>query len=301
MPKPKVDQLAVLTAQLSQLSCFAHIKSISLIEQGDSHQCFKVVDIHNSFFVKYFKNSNQSHHQNKLNKLAANSGLSPDLIYSDKFWQVHQFIEGTSLNLCQLPLNEKIQHGIKLMVGCHQSIDINKLTDFPILNITKIIKPLTINLTTEQKSIISKISDKLSNIMVITPQVLCHGDINFSNIILANEPWLVDFECACVAEQEFDIAMMISVNELLTGSMTTVIDFCVDYYTVISESQGKVDKEKVMRYLYFSFVINGLWYLARYRENKDKSFKYKAFKQFELFDKCHFITKNLTAEMSRSA
>jgi len=299
MPKPNVDQLAFLIEQLTHLPCFVNIERINLIEQGNSHSCFNVVDVHNSFFVKYFKIPNQIEQFNQLNQLAADKGLSPNLIYSDKFWQVHQFIEGTSLNLCQLPLNEKIQHCIKLMVRCHQTIEITKLTDIPILNIAKIIQPLTLYLTTPQQNIISKICQKLNSMIVITPSVLCHGDINFSNIILANKPWLLDFECACLADKEFDIAMMIAVNEFRPGSMTSVIDSCVDYYRSISDSAVKIEKIKVTCYLYFSLVINGLWYLEQYIHNGDELLKYRAFNQFELFDKCGFIAENLTAEMSR--
>ena len=297
MPRPTVKPLTVLIEQLTQLSCFTRIESISLIEQGNSHPCFKVVDVHNSFFVKYFNNPIDIQPYIQLNQLAADVGLSPDFIYYDKFWQVHQFIEGTSLNLCPLPLNEKIKHCIKLMARCHQAIDIKKLTNIPILDIAKIIKPLTLNLSTNQKHIISELCEKLSSELVITPAVLCHGDINFSNVILANKAWLLDLECARLADKEFDIAMMISVNELLTGSVTTVIDFCVDYYRSIADLTGCINKSKVTCYLGISFVINGLWYLEQYFHNRDELFKHKAFKQFELFDTCNFSVKNLTDEM----
>ena len=298
MPRSHTQQLTVLIQQLAELSCFAGIKSISLIEQGDSHPCFKVVDVNNGFFAKYFKDPNERQPYNKLYQLVADEGLSPDLIYGDEFWQVSQFVEGTSLSLCPLSVNEKIEQAIQLMVRCHQSIDVNKLTAIPLLDMAKIIKPLTLTLSASQKHIISKVCDMLSSRIVITPSVLCHGDINFSNIILANKPWLLDFDCAHLADREFDIAMMIAVNNLVSGSISSVIDSCVEHYQVASNANITIDKEKVTCYLYFSFIINGLWYLEQSRNNRDKSLQYQAFTQFTYFDECNFITENLMDDMA---
>ena len=289
------EQGAELIEQLTRLKCFANIDRVSTIEQGDSHHCFKVVDQKKSYFVKYFHHIEHCHQYNQLNKIAADIGLAPALIYNDKCWQVYQFIEGSSLNLCSLPLKQKIEHCLTLMVACHQKIDVTRLTQIPVLNIFEVIKPLTQHLTDDQQRLISKINGMLNNTLLINPSVLCHGDINFSNIILANKPWLVDFECACIADKEFDLAMMLSVNELLSEATPSVIDSSIDYYNERSSANSLIDKEKLMYYLAFSFVINGLWYFERDKNNS--RFKHKAFKQFNYFDSLGFITESLTDRM----
>ena len=291
------EQRAELIEQITRLKCFDNIDRVSTIEQGDSHHCFKVVDQNKCYFVKYFDHIEHSHQYNQLNKIVADIGLAPALIYNDKFWQVHQFIEGSSLNLWPLSLKEKVEHCLTLMVACHQKIDVTKLTQVPVLNFFEVIKPLTKHLTNDQQSLINKIIDMLNNTLLISPSVLCHGDINFSNIILANKPWLLDFECACIADKEFDLAMMLSVNELLSEATPSVIDSSIDYYNERSSANSIIDKEKVMRYLVFSFIINGLWYFESYNNKKDSRLKHKAFKQFNYFDSVDFITESLTDRM----
>ena len=49
--------------------------------------------------------------------------------------------------------------------------------------------------------------------------VLCHGDVQPANIIVdpAGEPWLIDFEYACLAPREWDPAKLVILEPPVRG------------------------------------------------------------------------------------
>ena len=63
-------------------------------------------------------------------------------------------------------------------------------------------------------------------------QVLCHGDANFSNAMQLKYPQLnsvavhklIDFECACIAPADFDLAMLMAVNEIERAEIALIND-----------------------------------------------------------------------------
>lgn len=116
--------------------------------------------------------------------------------------------------------------------------------------------------------------------------VICHGDINFSNIILSHQAYLLDFECACLAEKEFELGMMLAINNL-------------SFESLISECElNETQQDKVTRYYLFSLFINGLWFLVASKTERESNVKIQlwnhAQRQFSRFDAMKFIPKNLT-------
>ncbi len=286
--------------QLAKLSCFSGALTVSDINQGDSEQCFKVIDQKGIYFVKYFQQQQTSivrQQVSQLNQLTDLLNLSPKLVFSDQYWQVYPFIDGVTLNNLSLPITNKIEQAIKLMVSCHQDISKEKLTYFPELGIEEVVQPLTISLTPSQIDLISQITAKLVDSLKITPEVICHGDINFSNIIVAQQSWLIDFDCACLANPEFDIAMMYAVNELPEQSPQLTIDYCIDYYHQNAKMEVKPLKLLVMRYLAFSYLINGLWYYEQAVKQDSKLLLSKAKNQFNSFDQLKFVDQSLAEQM----
>ena len=89
--------------------------------------------------------------------------------------------------------------------------------------------------------------------------VVCHGDLNFTNILHDNDntAWLIDFECAQLAPPEFDLAMFIAVNNIATQDITHII---AEYSALMPTS--RLNKSLLHYYLLFSLLINGLWYLS---------------------------------------
>lgn len=88
--------------------------------------------------------------------------------------------------------------------------------------------------------------------------VLCHGDANFSNVLIAETGnYLVDFECASWSEREYDLAMLIAINELplaLLSSITT------EYKRL---SGVEICDAKVRCFLPYCLALNALWFMKR--------------------------------------
>ena len=174
-----------MKGELDLLPCFTDIQSITEIEQGDSHQSFKVIDQNKAYFVKRLINSQNNEQINLTTEISRHLMIVPALIFTDQFWQVFEYINGQSLALTTLSMRDKIDCCLDVMVMCHQEVSpLSKLqpnskgSNFPRLNPREIINDLSINLSSQQKLLVTKISEKLDEKLLISPIVLCHGDIN---------------------------------------------------------------------------------------------------------------------------
>ena len=161
-------------------------------------------------------------------------------------------------------------------------------------------------------------------------QVFCHGDANFSNVILPEDittkpekiaHQLIDFECACIAPAEYDLAMLIAVNEL---DISKVASIYARYqqelkYVNLQLIQQDAQQEKlsrivdnpmsiiklrdsnthllVTRYYDLCLLINGLWYFLQFQRRKVVKYKTLALKQMMLLALRHPQTNNVIDEM----
>ena len=134
------------------------------------------------------------------------------------------------------------------------------------LNPSLSIKRLLTNpvpLLAKQSHFLDKTTKSLTasiNSLILTsesPSILCHGDINFTNILIDNKQrsWLIDFECAQLAPVEFDLAMFIAVNNIATDQVSELVNH---YRKLVPTYQP--NEQLLTYYLLFSFYINGLWY-----------------------------------------
>lgn len=293
-----------MKAELDLLPCFTDIESIAKIEQGDSHQSFKVVDQNKAYFVKRLTNIQNSKQINLTIEISRHLTISPTLVFTDQFWQVYEYINGQSLALTTLSIIDKIDCCLDVMVTCHQEINplstlqpYSKKGSFPSLNPREIITELSTKLSDQQKLFITKITAKLEQQLLVSPLVLCHGDINFTNIIIEKRAWLIDFECACLADAEFDIAMMIAVNELNYAPTKIIVEQCINSYQLKHKKKVGLSGDLVINYLFFCYLINGLWYRGQCGGESDYMFENKANKQFCYFDKLSFEGESLLKEM----
>jgi thiamine kinase-like enzyme len=288
-----------ISQEIKALPCFAKGQyKITPLAGGESHECFSVISTVNSIEMDYFVKSLADHKETAIaeiasNLLAAEAGLAPTIIYHSPMWLVCQFIAGDSLahycaeNVTRLPIN-KIIIAMNLMAKTHQ---LKLPVNHPTLAIEPLMLSQTINkaITPSQMTVLNEI------IVKITPSqsksnrlVLCHGDVNDENIRLSDSfnpespldhTWLVDFECSCLAEAEYDIAMFIAIN----GLMLTDVDIAIQSYQQCADVV--IDKEKVVAYLACCYLINGLWYIeATINSNQSQIFIAKARQQFVLFD-----------------
>ena len=241
---------------LRVLPCFKQVESISTIPSGLSQHCFKIHADNNIYFAKTIEDNTEI----SVTACAGKSSLSPNIIYHDQHWLISRFIEADNLALSTLHTDEKIDYSIRLMVKCHQ-LDIKPVELSPKEIINSLLKnPYYSRLQTK---VLLAFTDLIIMPVDETKKgVCCHGDLNFGNVLidLAQRTWLVDYECACTAPIEYDLAMFIAVNGLASNKISVIIE----QYQI--QSSVIVDPLLLNSYLRFSYFINALWYFNSYHE-----------------------------------
>jgi thiamine kinase-like enzyme len=303
-----------LIKQLEQLPCFNCIHKIEPIAQGLSHQCFKVTTVDGLFFAKYFENTaaNNNSFQKELllTNLAFEHQLTAENVYHDQPWLISRFISSPTLNKALLTTNEKVDRCLTVMVQCHQlPINVNISDVVDVFTPDKLIEQLKKEclLTQKQDRYLSQqvlllikpdgMNDILTQAGENSRKVICHGDLNYANVIIGKQNWLIDFECASIAAPEFDLAMMIAINEVsLTPNKETIKDICQQYRNKQSKSVV-INDDEVTRYLLLCFIINGLWYLGQSIQRKDKSYRLLGENQFSRFDSIYKGARLLAQQM----
>ena len=240
--------------QLSALACFDHVEAIKPIVAGLSSQCFQV----NADNKHYFAKRNPSNNELALSKITATHNVSPQVVFHNELWLINEFISAENLANNQYATDQKIHCAIKLMAQCHQ-IQLEP-TDITQLNPEQVAKTLIkqSHFSEQKKTILLQLAHSLiSPLPAADKQVYCHGDINFSNILIAsnNKAWLVDFECACIAPREYDLAMFIAVNNIDKERISVIIS----QYELLCQPVT-IDLKLLESYLAFAYLINSLWY-----------------------------------------
>mgnify|MGYP003386575782 FL=1 len=241
---------------LRTLPCFKQVESISKITSGLSQHCFKVVADNNIYFVKTIEGNTEV----LVTSCAVKSGLSPNIIYHDQDWLVTRFIEADNMALSTLNIDDKISYSIRLMAQCHQ-LHVKPAVLSPkglindLLDNSYYSQPQKTALLALANLLIEPIYDCKNN-------VCCHGDLNFSNVLMSEElrTWLIDYECACNAPAEYDLAMFIAINGLASDKIIIIIE----QYQV--QSSSNVDPLLLNSYLRFGYFINALWYFNSYHQ-----------------------------------
>ena len=256
--------------QLSQLNCFTTISSIEKINTGLSSQCFKVVADEGVFFAKKVTSANEA----SINILASQQSISPEVFYHDKQWLINPFIDGENLALSQQPLEQKIAISIRLMLACHSiNTQIAPLSPIDLIN-EHISQP---HFSKAQQADLKQLANHINKPLTHGENtVCCHGDLNFSNILItaSNEAFLIDFECACTGPIEYDLAMFIAVNNIQNDEIVMVLE-CYQ-----REFSSPINHQLLNGYQQFCYFINGLWYFNRFQECRQLTYKSLAEQQF---------------------
>lgn len=318
-----------LALKLCQLPCFSQheIASIQVVHGGLSQPCFHVNYHHKSYFAK-FLNANSI--EPLASELAANYSLSPKLTYVGHNWLITEFIVGKGLDQSLQSSAEKLSVLLALLVRCHripyvmdnsldylgENIALNSAPYcVPKLEIADIINQLFQNtpLSFSQTQSLSALSDlllqRLANALETESNfqaVFCHGDANFSNVIQRENDaksvgklyQLIDFECACIAPVEYDLAMLMAVNGIDDSKVSVIISryqaalkssnqqekpiITIDNSTNNVVNVTSISSVLVMRYLDISLLINSLWYLCQFSSKSKQRYKTLALKQLKV-------------------
>ena len=287
-----------LINSLKSLPCFDKIKAISLLANGLSQTSLKVTTASQVFFAKSLNDETASTETScalllarKGTELDAKQHLSPPVIYHDQQWLVTEFINGNTLAESQLNNEVKTSAALALMAKLHQLPTAVAKQSINQLNTTLSAKRLLTNpaaLLAKQSPFLDKVTKSLSTaitrlIMAATsPSVLCHGDINFTNILLDDKKnsWLIDFECAHLAPVEFGLAMFIAVNNIANHRIAEIVN---DYGKLVPTYQPNT--ELLDYYILYSLYITGLWYFDNINELATDNLMYTlAIEQWSAFD-----------------
>lgn len=248
---------------LSALPCFIQIEKITALTPGLSQSCFKVCADNKVYFAKTVT----SNIEVPMAICASKSGLSPVVIYHDQNWLICHYIDANNLAQSTINTEEKIKQAIKLMVQCHQ------LQIKPAELMSKDIIHSLINNANysawKQTKLLELAELLISPLNSNIKAVSCHGDLNFSNVLMSqsHNTWLVDYECACTAPIEYDLAMLIAVNNLASDKIAIIIE----QYEV--QSSVNIDLQLLNHYLFFCYFINALWYFNTYHQITDTKSK----------------------------
>ena len=269
---------------LSSLPCFTEIDLIDPIITGLSSLCYRVHADNKIFFAK----------QTTINEsifclLSAEQNISPSVIYHDQYWLITSFIEGENLSLSQQSIHNKIACAIQLMTQYHKLSTKTLLLEptlplqprtlvYELIDNIYITTKKLIEIPTLQKSTLNIIANHI--LELIPPpanKVCCHGDVNFSNILISPEEhaYLVDYECACIAPAEYDLAMFIAVNNLSNKHILPITQQYSAHVLV------DINLPLLKHYLTYCYFINGLWYINAYQKSALSSFIHLAKQQWQ--------------------
>ncbi|MGL1957654.1 MAG: phosphotransferase [Colwellia sp.] len=274
---------------LSLLACFKHTTAITPINSGLSCLCYQVEADGHVYFAKYLTSRTEA----ELTMVASEQAIAPAVVYHNSQWLITDFIKSDNLAFLSTLKTasshyDKITIATKLLVQCHQ-LKVPTQT----LNPANIIKNLVDenNFSSSQQIQLSRITGQiLPQVINGQNEVFCHGDLNFSNIVISQNStaYLVDYECACAAPIEFDLAMFIAINNLSATDLTEVV---TQYKK--QNSDAIISMAKIDDYLLFCYFINGLWYLSAYKNQlviaepsnvKVLALKQLATQQWQAFD-----------------
>lgn len=267
---------------------------------GLSHHCFIVtaVNLDSQKSTKYFVKSLSQHISTEKNErlaaqAAAVSKISPKVIFNSKDWLVTEYIEGYTLFENQYSIEDKISVAMKLLHEFHQLSPPEQITSLSLkLLIDEQIKAN--GFSDKQQLFLTHLNQDITNFEQAAEPVICHGDLNFSNMIIDKQAkaWLVDYECTAIGCAEYDVAMFIAINNLSKS----------DYSHVVQSYQGKSEKTLkpalIQSYLACCYLVNGLWYQERSKKDVESDqYIELAYQQYHRFDLLNISENKLVDQL----
>jgi len=295
-------------SKIKQLSCFDIVSggdnfcSVEPIATGLSHSCFKVSLINSTTkeTSNYFVKSLTGHENTSANevisaKLAMAQSIAPKVIFSSTQWLVTDFVNGQILTTVDISTQDKISTAIALIAKFHQAKANNKIHS---LSIEQIVKSQisSANLTVNKQVMLKCLCEQILAFDEGNNKVLCHGDVNFSNILIDKQrkAWLIDFECSFIGCAEFDLAMFIAVNHLPISSLPLIISHYQQ--TLATSYNTPLNKQLIHAYLACCYLINGLWYQNNaLSPATKKQYLALALQQYKAFDQLQLSSLNLVS------
>ncbi|WP_286271003.1 phosphotransferase [Thalassotalea hakodatensis] len=277
MKNVDIDKKEVL-ADIKQLSCFASLScDIDFLDQGLSSNNVKVTtfdpqqQVTAQYFVKWFSGAEQAARgEVAIARLAMQYGLAPMVIYSSEEYLVTDFVQGETLQsiLLKQPsqLSSAVEQTVSLVAQLHQLPASNMVEPFDILALLSSLKA-DCHFNSAHLNDVNHVIAQLPAIERSITPVICHGDANFSNVLVddTDRHWLIDFECSIFTDAEFDIAMCIAINQLNDNAVSTMLQ------TYQQCSGKRLSSQLVNTYIPYCALINALWFIAKAKKSPQKA------------------------------
>ena len=274
-----------VVAQLMELTLFEQISQITPEQAGYSNYTFSFIADGEKYIGKYIgKNTNQSI-EAQVCQIAYQQGIAPKVIYADNNWIILAFIEGQLINDAKLSIDDKLEQLLAPVIELHKveqtslpnltKLDIKQVIGQLLIKIKDVVPQLYQQVKVDIDTYISNISTCSDNLVVV------HGDANFNNAIIeqnSSRVFLIDYEACSLAEREYELAMILAVNELSALYVRPIIE----KYLQLAGNSLCISWEMVTRYYIVSLVINALWYMCEYSANQLPSYLEKANKQLAI-------------------
>ncbi|MBO9490637.1 phosphotransferase [Endozoicomonas sp. G2_1] len=281
---------------VTEQSALARIE-LTPLSQGLSRQT-AILSLHSQeqarqgFVVKDFSESDlQLRVEHEVQFLLDGSNLSAKVCYVDRRIIISQFLQGPLLSNPRFTESERLNYSVNALVQLHQlpTSGLNQVKKLkPKALIDSFLRQMELKRASLpaahhqfiQQQVIACLDWCLDHILPLIKHVddsqltLCHGDLNFNNLIVDQQSngRLIDFESACLAEVEFDLAMLVAVNLLTDIDLNHLVSqYRESRRNILLKNQGikcqyqesddVVCAKKVTRYLFFCYLINGLWFL----------------------------------------
>jgi thiamine kinase-like enzyme len=307
-----------MTLPLSQLMRQAKLSqneshTIYELSEGLSQQCYELKTYNQSYIIKQFDDKINFCVEFFIYHALKDSEISAELITSLSEGNQHclmlKKLEGISLNAAQINPAAKLVLATELLASFHHQLrDLPRkqpsvISSLPLSDTLFILLEKT-HLNSAKHQLVSKaINNSLRRLLAHKPNdsqhICCHGDLNFSNIFQCEgQLKTIDFESASFMPAEYDIAMMLAVNEF---DETAIAGACQTYQQATAKFSPKrrysqiLNQELIQAYYLISILINGLWYVSKSshsttKTNQKKLLLDKARAQFSLST----VTKELT-------
>lgn len=246
---------------------------INSLALGTTHSCFRVeMDILGkpmSIVVKFFSvDDNTQLKRIKALQSQSLGDLFPQFIGFNRQenCSLYYFVDGEVCSVLDSDVIEVLSASLTSLARLPK-----KTVNLPMVNLIEVIESLATELSNHVSFNFTAIERCVERINA-TPSLnrLCHGDLNLSNIVQVNGSEslsIIDWDFACLAPFEYELAMTSSINCLSFEQTDRVIKQVLNKL----EHKMEINVKLVTRYLYLCNLINGLWYFRLYLSASDNA------------------------------
>jgi len=267
---------------IAKFACFKDnpVVAIERLNAGLSQECYRVQTTKDEFLAKRFKSVASYEKELAITKQKVLTQVIPQLNAYRENWLISEYLQGSMLSEVEMSFEDKLRVVLPLAKKFY-SIASNIETSSPLFKdicLPDLIKDMASALGNDvnREQLINDVlqayqsdSDKSGY-----EPVLCHGDLNFNNIMYHHslDDWrLFDFESCHYSTVEYDLAMLLAVNEYPITKFDSLLNIFIKHFPKVS--LGLVTRNYLM-----CLLINALWYESESIKGRDRTVrnKYKA-------------------------